>query len=185
MRKLAFAFILFGLTFACAATPYHSQREMRHQPFYTVVVTFYKEDISAGSADHRFILEAKWEDAAAPLGYRVSYTQCDRGETNSEFVECLLGTNNPEMKFNILQVWENPDSHKDVSHDPDTLTHKGPDPVTSYLCGNVAVGVSASELPLTNNGLHDPQYTFNLPSDNGRDCGFQITDRTLVNANKR
>lgn len=180
MRKLVFWFVLLGLFTASCATTYHSGRTGKYQPFYMVSVTFYKEVASADSADHRFILEAKWEDAGAPLGYRVAYAQCDRGEPASDSVECLFATSNPEMSFDILQIWENIDNRG-----LNNQAHKGENvaPTNKYLCANVSVGISANELRFNNDGTLDPEYKFNLPSDyDDPTCKFKITERTMVNA---
>lgn len=172
MRKLAFAFVLIGLNFGCATT-YHSRSEGEYQPFYTMVVMFAKKDTVAESAFHRFILEAKWDEINTPFGYRVTYAQCDRGETNSDYVECLFMTSKHEVNFTIKQIREN----------PNTLKHESNHMVGNYMCGKVIVGVSENELGLNSNGAHDPEYMFNLHSHyKDSACQFQITTRTLVNA---
>ncbi len=177
MRKLAFWFFLIDLTFGCAGT-YHSGRTGKYQPFYAVSVQFYKEDASADSASHRFVLEAKRGNNSVPF----IITQCDRGNSNSESVECFFITSNPEMSFDILQVWDSSDGQQD-SQDSDNLRHKGKNVANSYLCGNMRVGMSANEIRRNNDGSLDPEYTFNLPSDRSDpSCRFRITDRTMRDA---
>lgn len=173
MRKLAFAFVLIGLACGCA-TNYHSRSEGGYQPFYAMVVLFAKEGASADSALHRFILEAKWDEVNAPLGYRVTYTQCDRGEINSDYIECLFMTSRHEIYFKIKQIRENPNTP--LKQESNTV-------VGTYMCGKVIVGVSENELRLNGNGAHDPEYLFNLHSHyKDSTCQFQITTRALVNA---
>ncbi len=174
MRNLVFTVILVGLASGCATT-YRSGRTTKYQPFYAVSVSFYKEDAPADSMDHRFILEAL-------NGNRVTYsTQCDRGKPDSEFVECFFTTNNPEMSFDIRQVWENVGSENS-----DNQLHIGKNvpSMNEYLCAtNVKVGIAANELRLNNDGSLDPEYTFNLPSDFHQPaCQYHITARTMVDA---
>lgn len=174
MRKTMFLFILVSLTCSCAAT-YRSGRTMKYEPYYMVSVTFAKEDVPADSTDHNFILEALNNDGVAYT------TQCDRGNSESEFMVCLFKTSNPEMSFTVKQVWENV-----VIQNSDSQMHVGKNvpSVNEYLCAtNVKVGISANELRLNNDGSLDAEYEFFLPSDYHEPaCRFHITARTVVDA---
>lgn len=175
MRKVVFWFVLLGLFTASCATTYHSGRTGKYQPFYVVSVSFDKEDVPADAADHSFILEAVLKDGGE-IG-----TQCDRGNSDSEFVVCLFKANNLEMSFTVLQVWNNV-----VIRNTDNQLHVGKNvpSVNEYLCAtNVKVGISANALRLNNDGSLDPEYSFFLPSDNHEPaCKFKITERTMENA---
>lgn len=174
MRRMIMVLIISSLTFACATT-YRSGRTVTYQPFYMVSVTFAKEDVPADSADHSFILKAELKDGS------VITTQCDRGNSDSEFVVCLFSAGNPEMSFTVLQVWNNV-----VITDSDNQLHVGKNvpSMNEYLCAtNVKVGISASDLRLNNDGSLDPEYSFFLPSDDHEPaCTYHITDRTMVDA---
>lgn len=174
MRKLVFWFLLLGLTFGCATT-YRSGRTMKYQPSYSVSVSFAKEDVPADATDHSFILKATLKGGGEII------TQCDRGNSDSEFVVCLFGASNPEMSFTVLQVWNNV-----VIRDTDNQLHVGKNvpSVNQYLCAtNVKVGIAANELRLNNDGSLDSEYSFFLPSDYHEPaCQYHITTRTMVDA---
>ncbi len=174
MRRMMMTFIVIGLTFGCATT-YRSGRETNYEPSYVVSVTFAKEDVPSDSADHSFILEAKVVDGG------TIYTQCDRGNSDSEFVVCVFYTGYPEMSFNIRQVWQNV-----VIRNSDDQMHVGKNVPSNneYLCAtNVKVAISANELRLHNDGTLDAEYEFFLPSDNHEPaCQFHITNRTMMDA---
>lgn len=177
MRRLMLVFIIIGLITGCATT-YRSGRTVQDRPFYMVSVTFAKEDVPADSADHSFIL-----DATVVGGGEIT-TQCDRGNSDSEFMVCLFKTSNPEMSFTVRQVWDNV-----VIKNTDNQLHVGKNvpSMNEYLCAtNVKVGISANELRLKNDGNLDPEYEFFLPSDYREPaCRYHITDRTLVDSMAR